>query len=83
MDMQTTPAPERSPFYQHLKAAGSMTRTNPELQRLSKETGYSTEHLFKVATGRRGASRPLAVAVSKASRNKAVKPESFPLVSAK
>jgi hypothetical protein len=60
-----------------------MTRTNPELQRLSKETGFSAEHLFKVATGRRAASRPLALAVSKATRNKAVKPESFVLVPVK
>jgi hypothetical protein len=67
----------RSPFYQHLKAAGGMTRDNPELRRIVAETGYSAEHLFKVATGRRAASRPLAVAVSRAARNKAVQPEAF------
>jgi hypothetical protein len=83
MDMQSHAEHPRSPFYEHLKAAGSMTRTNPELKRLSEETGYSTEHLFKVATGRRGASRPLAVAISKATRNKAVRPETFKPVTAK
>lgn len=69
----------RNPFYQHLAAAGPMSRNNPELLRLHKETGFSVEHLFKVATGRRAVSLPLALAVSRASNSATVTPDSFRL----
>lgn len=71
---------ERSAFYRHLAAKGSMTRTNPELVRLHKATGFSIDHLFKVAIGRRRASLPLAKAVARNSRNTEVTVDTFQVV---
>lgn len=53
----------RSPLHQHLKAAGSISRTNPELLRLHQETGLSLDHLFKIATGKRQPSMLAARAI--------------------
>lgn len=66
-----------SPLHQHLADHGSMTRSNREVMRLHKRTGYSADHIFKVATGQRRCSRPMAVALAAASRNKAVTVESL------
>jgi hypothetical protein len=61
----------KSPLHAHLYAKGPMTRKNPELQRLARATGYSAEHLFGVALGRR-ASRACAMAIVKHTRNPAI-----------
>lgn len=61
----TTPKP-RPALYQHLKAAGSMGRKNPELVRLAKVTGLSVEHLFQLALGRRVPSLLAARAIARA-----------------
>ena len=72
-------SPPRSPLYRHLASAGPMSRLNPELLRIHRETGFSVEHLFKVATGRRAASLPLALAVARAVAGGAVPADSFRL----
>lgn len=76
----TAPATEtgRSEFYKHLKTKGGMYRGNPELIRLATATGYSVDHVFKVATGRRQCSEPFARAIVRETRgNKALTLESF------
>ena len=78
----TTAAPvERSPFYEHLRKSGGIHRKNPELVRLAAATGFSVEHLFKVATGQRRCSTPFARAVAREARNKTLTVESFGLAS--
>jgi hypothetical protein len=67
----------RSAFYEHLKAKGRMGRKNPELLRLSSATGFSVEHVFKVATGQREGSLPFAKAIIREARNKAITLASF------
>lgn len=67
------------PFHSYLKSAGSMTTDNPELVRIARRTGYSADHLYRVAIGHRPASDRCARAVCRAigSRDKAVTEESL------
>lgn len=66
-------------FYQHLLSAGSMSRGNPELARLAELTGYSLETIFKVATGQRRTSKPLALAIVVHAGNPAITLSDFTL----
>lgn len=52
-----------SAFTKHIKSAGSMSRTNPELERLHIRTGFSIEWLFKVASGQKTPSVRMVKAV--------------------
>lgn len=63
---------DRSRLYDHLKACGPISRANPELIRLHKESGFGVEHLLKVALGYRPASLACAKALVRASKNKAI-----------
>lgn len=54
------------PFHAYLRSTGSMTTGNPELVRISKRTGYSPDHLYRVALGHRPASSRCAKAVCQA-----------------
>lgn len=68
----------RSAFYLHLKAAGAIARKNPELIRIARRTGYSVEHLFMLAIGRRKPSLSGALAIARETpKNKALTAESF------
>lgn len=72
------PKPEKpKAFYQHLVAAGSISRSNPELVRLADVTGFNLEHLFKVATGQRLPSLPCVKALVANAGNRAVTEDSF------
>jgi len=66
------PLMPRNPFHAYIRAAGAMTRENPELKRLAKLTGYTVEHLFRVCLGDRKPSMPCARAIARAVKDKAV-----------
>lgn len=54
-----------TPFAKYLKSrGGSITRANPELLRISKETGYAVETLYLAAVGRKG-SKALEIAIGR------------------
>lgn len=67
----------RSPLYLHLESHGPMSRKNRELIRLAKATGFSVEHVFKVATGQRHGSLPFAKAIVREARSKSITVASF------
>lgn len=54
----------KSPFQTYLMTFGNMTPENPELLRLSAETGFSVHHLYKAAFGSRPISRACAIAIT-------------------
>ncbi len=61
------PKPEkRDKFHAHLKARGPITRENAELIRIADETGYSADHLFKIAIGAREPSTRCRKAIERA-----------------
>lgn len=64
-------------FYQHLKRHGGMHRQNPELVRLSDATGFTIDHLFKVATRKRAATTKCAKAIAQNAQAGAVTVSSF------
>jgi hypothetical protein len=72
-------AAPRSKFHEHLASAGSISRKNPELLRLHRATGFSVEHLFKVAIGLRPASLACVKSLVKniGPRNKEITESSF------
>lgn len=74
---------KRSAFYEYLYPMAGMTKKHPELVRLAKVTGYSAEHLFKIAIGARPASKPCAIAVSRNIKDRSVTPASFQIAGAK
>lgn len=53
----------RSALHQHVSRLGPMTRDNPEIRRLAKETGFSAEQIYRVVVGARTPSRPCATAL--------------------
>lgn len=57
---------KRDRLHAHLKARGPITRENPELVRLAEETGYSADHLFKIAIGAREPSGRCRKAIERA-----------------
>lgn len=61
-----------NPLHGYLSARGPVSRTNPQLRRLQEQTGYSHEHLWKVAIGRRRPSLACAKAIVRACRDKSV-----------
>jgi len=61
---------ERSALHQYIASKGFMTRTNPEILRLSNVTGFSTEHIYRVVLGERVPAQKCAIALVGALRDR-------------
>ena len=64
-------------LYTHIKKHGGMHRQNPELVRLADATGYTVDHLFKVATQKREASVKVAKSIAVHAQSRSVTVASF------
>lgn len=53
----------RSELHEYVAGKGPMTLKNPEILRLSKATGFSSEHLFRVVIGQRVPAEKCAIAL--------------------
>ncbi len=72
----------RRPLHAHLVKHGPMTRQNPELIRIANATGYSADHIYKIAIGSRDAQLRTARAISDACGEASTCPEGRPVTAA-